>query len=293
MFSANVQSLSLYVYLQDTMAGNITELLGGKVTKKSATSAKIEPTKIDIADFPLSWRIKGSHLVYNVPPPNTFKQVYEAQNGPNGLKKVKVAAFDMDSTLIEPKSGIKFGRGPNDWRWWNDLVTKVLKKYAEEKYTLVIFTNQGTVVVTEEIRNKSKSFSNLCSKVNQMMSSLRSTVDTRVLVYAATARPSSKRASKVSSPEVHAKTRKPGTGMWEELEHYIKKSLGDEYEIDKDQSFFVGDAGGREGDFLDTDKLFAEAFGVRFDVPENVFNSGAGDELVSSDTSTPSDTSSG
>lgn len=271
------------------MVGDITQLLGGKVAKKSATIAKIEPTKIDMAAFPLSWRIKGSHLVYNVPPPNTFKQFYEAQNGPNGPKKVKIAAFDMDSTLIEPRSGIKFGRGPNDWRWWNDQVTKVLKKYAEEKYTLVIFTNQGTVVVTEEIRNKSKSFSNLCSKINQMMSSLRSTVDTKMLVYAATARPAPKRAAKVSSPEDHAKTRKPGTGMWEELQQYIKKSLGDEYEIDKAQSFFVGDAGGREADFLDTDKLFAEAFGVRFDVPENVFNSGASDEPVSSDTSTTSD----
>lgn len=270
------------------MAGDITLLLGGKVTKKKTDTEKKIDTMINIADFPLYWRIKGSHLVYNVPPQNHFKQFYEAQHGPDGPKKVKIAAFDMDSTLIDTKSGIKFGRGPNDWKWWNDLVTKVLKKYAEDKYILVIFTNQGAVVVTQEIRNKSKSFANLCSKVNQMMTSLRATVNTRVLVYAATSLPSQKRTAKVSTPEVHAKMRKPGTGMWEDLELYIKNSLGDDYEIDKDQSFFVGDAGGREGDFLDSDKMFAEAYGVRFDVPENVFNSGVNDDVVSTDSATTS-----
>lgn len=37
------------------------------------------------------------------------------------------------------------------------------------------------------------------------------------------------------------------------------------------ESFFVGDALGRKGDFADTDKLFAEAIGVRVMAPEDIF----------------------
>lgn len=267
------------------MTGDITKLLGGKVTKKSSTTSKINADKINEADFPFCWRIKGSHLVTNTPPSHEFKKYYKSRNGLNGPKKVKIAAFDMDSTLIDTKSGVKFGRGPNDWKWWNDQVTLVLKKYADENYILVIFTNQGTVVVTEEIRNKSKSFANLCSKVNQMMASLKSTVDARVLVYAASARPRPKRAKNVSSEELHATTRKPGTGMWKELENYIRRSLGDEYEIDKDKSFFVGDAAGRDGDHLDSDKVFAEGFGIQFDIPENIFKLPTDDDSNTTDNS--------
>jgi bifunctional polynucleotide phosphatase/kinase len=45
----------------------------------------------------------------------------------------------------------------------------------------------------------------------------------------------------------------------------------DEKTIDKDASFFVGDALGRKGDFADTDKLFAEVIGIRWISPESMF----------------------
>ena len=45
----------------------------------------------------------------------------------------------------------------------------------------------------------------------------------------------------------------------------------DEKIIDKNASFFVGDALGRKGDFADTDKLFAEAIGIRWISPESMF----------------------
>lgn len=248
------------------MSQDITSLLGIRVSKKAVTKPK--PTKIDPEDFPLCWKIHGSHLVTNLPPPDVFQRYYLAKTD---SKKVKIAAFDMDCTLIDTKSGIKFGKGPHDWRWWSDQVTKRLKKYVLDDYVLAIFTNQGAVVVTPETKESSKSFRNLASKINLMMASLKGTVDTKVLVFAAPTRPSPKRTKNISSEEKHKSMRKPETAMWLALEDYIERALGKDYSIDKEASFFVGDAAGRDGDFLDSDRAFAEKIGLRFDVPENVF----------------------
>lgn len=47
---------------------------------------------------------------------------------------------------------------------------------------------------------------------------------------------------------------------------------------DKDKSFFVGDALGRAADFANTDRLFAEALGIRVFAPEDVFKAATGSE---------------
>jgi hypothetical protein len=47
------------------------------------------------------------------------------QFGGNSTPKnesVKIAGFDMDHTLIEPKSNKKFGTGPTDWKFWDNSV---------------------------------------------------------------------------------------------------------------------------------------------------------------------------
>jgi len=60
----------------------------------------------------------------------------------NELKYVKLACFDLDYTLIKPKSGNKFPKNKEDWCWNYDSVPKILRNYYENKYTIVIFTNQ-------------------------------------------------------------------------------------------------------------------------------------------------------
>lgn len=40
---------------------------------------------------------------------------------------------------------------------------------------------------------------------------------------------------------------------------------------DLKESFFVGDAAGRPGDHSDSDKAFADAIGIPFMTPEEVF----------------------
>ncbi|DBA85139.1 TPA: hypothetical protein ACH3X2_005859 [Trebouxia sp. C0005] len=43
---------------------------------------------------------------------------------------------------------------------------------------------------------------------------------------------------------------------------------------DHEESFFVGDAAGRLGDFADSDKQFAAAVGIPFKLPEDIFGEG-------------------
>ena len=47
--------------------------------------------------------------------------------------------------------------------------------------------------------------------------------------------------------------------------------LIEDKEVLKDESFFVGDALGRESDFSDSDKVFAENIGLNYKSPESVF----------------------
>ena len=41
--------------------------------------------------------------------------------------------------------------------------------------------------------------------------------------------------------------------------------------INKEESFFVGDALGRKSDFSDSDKVFAENIGIKWYSPEDIF----------------------
>tara|TARA_Y100000389_G_scaffold69139_1_gene65762 strand:+ start:1021 stop:1920 length:900 start_codon:yes stop_codon:yes gene_type:complete len=58
------------------------------------------------------------------------------------------------------------------------------------------------------------------------------------------------------------KTKKPNSHMWDE---FHKPS------IDKNMSFFVGDALGRIGDWADSDKIFGEKIGLALKSPEEMF----------------------
>lgn len=265
-----MQTLSSTAYSDFIMANDITSLLCSSVSKPKSSQSSSKSPSLNKNEFAAYWRVHGSHLVTNLPPPPVFKEFYEKELS-DGTKKIKIAAFDMDSTLIKSRSGLKFGKGANDWQWWSDRVVPTLKAKAEEKYIIAIFTNQGSTVVLQKDPNASKSYLILRSKINQIFASLKSQVEIPLLVFAATQLPGKKLRPFASSEEKHQKTRKPETGMWDELILYLKSALGNDIEIDMDNSFFVGDAAGREGDFLDTDKKLAENIGIRFEVPEDFF----------------------
>lgn len=243
------------------MARDITTLLGTKVEKP-----KVERRKTDNdIDHGYAWKIHGSHLVTHLP--NLLKVPELA----------KVAAFDMDLTLITSKSGSKWGHGPSDWRWLFNSVPSKLEQLFREGYIVVVFTNQGSVSVTALTASKSKSYLNLKTKIDQMMGKLL--FGHSLLVFAACNLPSSKTHHR-SSEEEHKSVRKPRTGMWKELEKCLTNSAGTDIAIDFENSFFVGDAAGRPGDHLDCDLEFARGVGIDFKTPEEFFD--AGEEKESS-----------
>lgn len=97
------------------------------------------------------------------------------------------------------------------------------------RYQVVVFTNQGGISLTEDpktIKGDLKRVKVFKEKVSTVLQQLNLPIS----LYAATTRD---------------KFRKPRMGMWEEMLEDYDLDLG--HTIDLDGSFFVGDAGGRQG----------------------------------------------
>ena len=152
-------------------------------------------------------------------------------------KKIPIAAFDLDSTIIEPTNNKKFSTGSTDWKFFDDNVINKLHK-LNEKYNIVIISNQNGIQTGKTNKNtwKQKLF-NVVSKIDIPVTIL---VSIKKNLY-----------------------RKPNTKLWDEfIISNIKKS------------FYCGDAAGlprrkicnRElpRDFSDSDYKFALNVGIEF-----------------------------
>lgn len=181
-------------------------------------------------------------------------------------KRRKVAAFDLDSTLITSASGKRHSDSATDWKWWDRSVPGRLKQlYYDEGYRVVILTNQGGLILHPDQnskapkRNSTERVSNFKQRCNAALTQL----DIPITLYGATGR------------DIF---RKPRTGMWQEM----CKDYGlDQSSIDLQNSIFVGDAGGRKAylkggkavpkDFSCSDRNLAENIGIPFKTPEEFF----------------------
>lgn len=217
----------------------------------------------------------GTHCLRYISP--KVKGIVESQNKePSEQIIYHVAAFDLDDTLIKTKTGMKFSRSADDWKWWNENVPDMISTWFKEPLPqgtpgnvskiMAVFTNQGSVVNTAKPTTPSKSLDSLIEKLNQIINS-PVLAGIPLVVYAATRKGAAdKKAGMGSSPDMHDDFRKPQTGMWKQLQDDLAPGT-----ISTSDSFFVGDAAGRKKDFSDSDVKFARALGMRHIVPEDFF----------------------
>ncbi|CAM9805618.1 unnamed protein product [Chrysoparadoxa australica] len=170
-----------------------------------------------------------------------------------------LALFDLDSTMIHPKSGKTHAQSTDDWKFWSSgtrgksLVQRTVKLLWEAGYRIVVISNNGALaddVAKKEMRK---------ALVDDVLKQLQ--VPIEVLVAC----------------EKIGRFRKPCPGCYWEVED----SNGCK-EINKDESFYCGDAAGRpprpvhgskkpKADFAPSDFLFAQNIGLKFFTPEQLF----------------------
>ncbi|AJS62893.1 Tpp1p [Saccharomyces cerevisiae YJM195] len=209
---------------------------------------------------------------------------------------LNVYAFDLDHTIIKPKSpNISFSRSASDWQFISFNSKKSTLDYLcniidnDPTAVIVIFSNQGGVIT---VPRTSKSCTKYTNKILLFLKAIKNdergeTLSHRLWLYAAPKRPKTFAAnhSKITfaslgesynnDPNIFGKVRKPMTGMVE----FFKRDLESAYRVSEQISpiklnwiYYCGDAAGRKKDFSDSDIKFAENLHVEFKYPEEIFH---------------------
>jgi len=208
----------------------------------------------------------------------------------HAVYREKMAAFDYDWTLVSPKEGKTFPSNIDDWEWLYPSIPEKLKGYYEDGFMIVIFTNQSKAWKQDQIQLVLKS---LNIPIFIVVATDKSEYKPNILLFNQFIQccppGTQKNYNNVSSRNLMM-------GKGEELEfpeglesasRILMKGSGirfadsdnpggpprfiDTNKINKDKSFFIGDALGRSSDFSDSDKVFAENIGIQWYCPEQVF----------------------
>ena len=164
----------------------------------------------------------------------------------------RVAAFDMDGTLIRTRSGRKFPTGRTDWLWLLPCIPDRLRKLHADGWKLVIFTNQnGISTGNQPVADIKGKILDIIKDVGVPMSAFVASADD---LY-----------------------RKPAVNMWS----FMTAQHNGGIPVNKDMSVYVGDAAGRPAawdgddktkkDFSASDRKFAHNCGISFYTPEEYF----------------------
>ncbi|XP_023245378.1 uncharacterized protein F21D5.5 [Copidosoma floridanum] len=161
----------------------------------------------------------------------------------------KIAAYDMDKTLIKTISGLEFPKDSNDWQLLYPEVPGKLKKFYTEGYKIVILSNQnglGTGKVT--LKDFKIKIERIVKKIGVPMQVFLAVGQS---IY-----------------------RKPRVGMWT----HLVNEKNDGVPVEKENSFYVGDAAGRPADSSRkkkdhslVDRLMALNLNLTFSTPEEHF----------------------
>ncbi|BGP46903.1 DNA kinase/phosphatase Pnk1 [Rhodotorula kratochvilovae] len=149
----------------------------------------------------------------------------------------KIAAFDLDGTVIRPLNGKSFPQSSLDWEFCGPEVVPKLRETYRDGYAVILISNQASPMpnLAADFRKK---IPFVCRKIGVPL--------------------------RVFACWEFDEYRKPAAGMWE--------ALTGRFNGDYAQSFYVGDAAGRPADHADTDRKFALNSGLRSLTPEEFFH---------------------
>lgn len=157
----------------------------------------------------------------------------------NFVFKEKIASFDLDGTLIKVKSGQKFPKDSSDWIFFSEYVITKLKELNKNDYCLIIISNQAGISKGKQDEGEwKKKLESICKQID-LPFKIFASIDSDVY-------------------------RKPYPTFWNNIIKNINK-------VDT-ESFYCGDACGRESDHSDTDYKFALNCKINFYSPEQLFN---------------------
>jgi len=156
----------------------------------------------------------------------------------------KIAGFDLDSTLIEPKKGGFKYKDENDWKFMFDNVPHILEKLSKSGYCIIIITNQAGMEKKNDVKEDV-----WMKKINYVVASLN--ID--ICIFCS---------------KGHDKYRKPIPTFFNMIENDM---IEYDIKINKTKSFYCGDACGRKNDHSDTDFKFAINCKLNFITPEKLF----------------------
>ncbi|KAK9388310.1 polynucleotide kinase 3 phosphatase-domain-containing protein [Lipomyces mesembrius] len=236
----------------------------------------------------IKWKVHSESVLFGLhsyPRQPSFRTISN-QSTPNNNKshRVAVAGFDLDGTLIVTKTGYSFACNENDWKFkFGEARTlKKIKSWLDEsteclnERILVIFSNQSGIALSPEVAKSKKARKHVDETKTRLwqfkakLAAIMKLLRLPCYVIAATGKD---------------EFRKPHVGMWrlvkEVHERHLRRLQKNESEfvdepididLDRGNSFFVGDAAGRKGDHSTGDKDFAKNLGIKFYTPEEFFD---------------------
>jgi bifunctional polynucleotide phosphatase/kinase len=166
--------------------------------------------------------------------------------GTPNLKQLKIAAFDLDDTIIKTKSGRKFPKTIDDWIFLNEKVVPTIQELNISGYLIMIISNKKSISIGK------MTVADFESKLEAIYKALETPF---ICLYA-------------PADDIY---RKPRTGLWDEF--LLTNHPPTEPQVNLDESFYCGDAAGRPRDFADTDYKFAINANLPFKLPLQVFGS--------------------
>ena len=184
--------------------------------------------------------------VYVVKPDDEHNTIRNIAKG----SKAKIAAFDLDHTVVRPSGSKKFSSGRNDWEFMYTEVPDKLRALHDDGFQIVVFTNQAGI--DKGHTNPDHVTGKLMDIGNQVGVPLQAFLAAKEDLW-----------------------RKPNTSIFE----FFLKENGIKREDVDPASVYVGDAAGRpkdwrkgaKKDFSASDRMFAANIGLDFFTPEEYF----------------------